>query len=323
MNGEIFACGELLSPVSAEKGKIFTTVPPPTNASPSPSFSRKMEIPEISLFASLSDECMSPHSYKALNAAESWDMSVLDQIEKQGRPRRNSTRSKRFSKSAQKKPANGSFWNWFFNSGSCEPLSCAINDLSWGSSLSTCPHCSRILLNQQNAETRQNFPPFCATCQTYFVSEAGAENNELDALVTALSSDDPNEASADRPSKGKIVVVKEKTMLSCPTLCGTTTQIINLTSPIGCTFTGMMSPKLSTDNSKGSRATRNGERRDHSSATSVTEMTFDNTLGDDDTHLNKSIHVGLDDSELIFSFSGFEESILTEEMSIYNDIHQV
>ena len=290
---------------------------------------------------SYSDECMSPHSYNVVPEAKSWDMSVLDQIEKDGeKSRQKSRRSKISSDYDGKSSAKISFWKLFLNSVSCSsvnqdslclpPLTCDMNGLLCVSTdLSTCPQCSRVLFYQENKETK--FPPFCTDCQTYFVSEADAGSKQLDDLINALSSDDFDDASSpDRLSKGKIVVLQENALVSCPTLCGSNTKQINLKSPTICVS------KLCTCNLlKGSTETReNKERRLDSLTKSVAEMTSANTLDDDDTHLNKSIHVKCDysdGSEMMFSFSGCDEStqlggsIYTENeaTSIYNDVHQV
>jgi hypothetical protein len=425
VNGEIFAGGELFSPVSAgmRKGKIVAPVPQ-MNSSPSALLAQK--IPDISLIASLSDENMSPHSYKSIPEAESWDMTLLDHADnKRSSSRKRLAKAKRSSNSA-KKEKKGVFWEWILNTGSCTPLKCSkdylpaktlhacphcSNTLShkakgppfchecqfyfvseteqavlpstsncsnnkpienkpntqnrslwkWifnsgtcnpdfnsgttcnpdfnsetcvsknlsSGSLPSCPHCTKILINQENAQTKDFFPPFCKDCQTYFVTESEASNRGLDSLVTALCADHPYDTYQGRPSKGKITVLRENTKLSFPPLCGGAAQCVSSTSPTLYTCAGIttISPSI---NVVGKKPSRYKERQNFSSNMSVTRMTM--AKKDDDTHLDKSIHVGVDDSDIIYSFSGYEDSVNTEKdsvnteneiMSMYNDLHQM
>ena len=241
INGEIFACGEIISPTSAgiEKGRIFTAIPPTPIFNSTPRvklLSSELRIPDISLMASLSDECMSPHSYKSVSvpdSSKSWDMSVLDKMANTSTGKtkyRKPSAKKKAKMSKKKKSLKTSFWKGMFDLNACTRESYASkSSTSLGVSLK-CPQCSRMLLIRKNANTKQKLPPFCGVCKSYFVREVETDKDELNSLVMTLSSEGQHE------EKGRIVVLeKALNLLNFPFLCGSTAQIADAETRTLCT----------------------------------------------------------------------------------------
>ena len=197
INGEMFACGQVVSPTAAgngiERGQILR-----------PSSPVKIEIPNISIMPSLSDECMSPHSYRVPDDEdEEQQVNLKEKLQALNKPQ---------GSTIQKT----SFWKWMFNSDTS--FGTKMQHCSVGLSYS-CPQCGQKLLYQEETKTKQSLPPFCPACRAYFVLEG--ETDQLDSLTRALSAEDSQGRNELCPSKGKIVLLENHQVVPQMTgLCG-------------------------------------------------------------------------------------------------------
>jgi len=302
INGEIFACGEVVSPTAAgiEKGQIFSAAPSYYNIEAGRNPARP-EIPDISLLASMSDECLSPHSYKvpeSVESSESWDRSTMQDI---GRKRKPSQKEKTVNIFSY-------IWKMNFNSGTLFPSKVDKNGLI------TCPQCSHMLLHRKNAVTQQKFPPFCSACNSYFVKEGEVDNNELDSLACC--------------AKGKIVVLeKTKNAVSFPALCGIAKDVEDNTGMhyCGMAYSYTVGNCTNTTPSIGCDTAASRWEGTGSIGTISTQMSITDTL--DETMFSKDVIV---ESEDTISYNESLQidttmSIRTEEeeMVIREDLHQV
>lgn len=202
LNGEVFACGEVVSPTSSgmEKGQILAAAPY-VNIS---NIGRHRTIPDISLIQSLSEECMSPHGHNPVNP--DWDMTLFHEQKSQGKQK----------KTLKKKvDGNDSLWKkWMFRM--------SLKKSRRGPWLDPeCPTCQSLLFYQENKDKEQ-LPPFCTVCKSYYVKEGQEASGALESLVSALTSDDDYcKASRNSITKGKIVVIPgTKNETPFPELCG-------------------------------------------------------------------------------------------------------
>lgn len=205
VNGQVFACGEIMSPTSAgiEKGKILGAAP----------IHSMHSIPDISLMQSISEECISPHSYNPANP--DWDMAVFDEQKKKNvRQKHQDTNIK------DDKETNtiGSMWAWMFNSGASHSAKSSGTGQGFDSK---CPTCQSLFVHKES-EDKEQLPPFCEECESYYVQEGEEDSYALESLVTTLTADDDdNNAGRNRMTKGKIVVIPiSKSESYGPALCG-------------------------------------------------------------------------------------------------------
>jgi len=201
VNGQVFACGEIMSPTSAgiEKGKILGAAP---------------ILPDISLMQSVSEECMSPHAYNP-PANPDWDMAVVDEQKKTNVGQKHQETK---IKEDKERKTKGSMWKWMFNSGTSH----SAKSSGKGQSFDTkCPTCQSLFVHK-GSEDKEQLPPFCEECKSYYVKEGEEDSYALESLVTTLTADDDdNNAGRNRMTKGKIVVIPiSKSESYVTALCG-------------------------------------------------------------------------------------------------------
>jgi len=213
INGEVFVCGEVVSPTAdgIVKGKIYssndftateTSRLDQTNGShmePHWASSTPSNLPNISLLNSLSDDYQSPGTvdkYKVLSDA------------------------KKEQKDSKLKGGSSIFKHFNCSVALLQTMTQTSN-LSCSTNSNMCPQCEEqtLVVNNKPFTMFPSLPPFCTTCKAYFVNDDD-NPKDLETLRDALMGDDGPSSMLDcRPSKGKIVMLsskKEESLIEVP-----------------------------------------------------------------------------------------------------------
>jgi len=320
VNGQVFACGEIMSPTSAgiEKGKIH-------GAAPIHSIHSIHSLPDISLMQSVSEECISPHSYNTANP--DWDMAVFDEQKmKNARQKHQETKIKE----AKETKTIGSMWSWIFNS----VASHSTHSSGKGQGSDTkCPTCQSLFVHKES-EDKEQLPPFCEECESYYVKEGEEDSYALESLVTTLTADDDdNNAGRNRMTKGKIVVIPiSKSESYDPALCG---MLGRKKSESKSTKTSSMTRSHDSSISNASTSSSQGSTWGTLTTTSQEEMSLTTANTQVSSHIvqiestdNPTGSVFDDDESLLQQNSESDAEIqfattIDEELLILGDPHQV
>ncbi len=236
INGEIFVCGEVVSPTAAgiERGKIYTGTDydktlslakfAPTNA------------PDISLLASLSEECevLKADRYTVQSEEINEPAAALDISSQEGasynKVEEDNEITMETSKEKDSRLSLMSLWKSFKSSASMFQSGIALSRTKMD-----CPQCARKLVYQTNMVTGRAFPPFCKGCKAYFVLEDDC-SGDIEALRDALMENAyADVALAFRPTEGKIIMLDEGTKSPLSSSSDFSSNIYNsITSTFSC-----------------------------------------------------------------------------------------
>ncbi len=210
INGEIFVCGEVVSPTAAgiERGKIYTATE--NDKIPSKAKFIPRHVPDVSLLVSSSEECEFINKsdrytvqYKEINETATSNISC--------QTRAGCNKADEGNESYVESPKEGdtglswsSLWRSFKSSATMFQPGIALSRTKMN-----CPQCSRKLVYQRNMITGRAFPPFCTDCKAYFVLEDNC-SGDIEALRDALMEDENGDvALAFRPTEGRIIMLDE------------------------------------------------------------------------------------------------------------------